>query len=129
LQVDEGWRTMPYLGAGSAGIGLVLQEFLLHRQDERYADALRRITIAARSGYYAQSGLFNGRAGILLFHCGPYRQDTDVRRAEFATQVRHLGWHRLSYQGHVTFPGDQLYRLSMDLGTGTAGVLLALAGA
>ncbi len=28
LDVDEGWRTMPYLGDGSVGIGLVLDDFL-----------------------------------------------------------------------------------------------------
>ena len=31
LQVDEGWRTMPYLGAGSVGIGMVLDDYLAHR--------------------------------------------------------------------------------------------------
>jgi hypothetical protein len=35
----------------------------------------------------------------------------------------------MSYGGHLAFPGDQLLRLSMDLGTGTAGVLLALGAA
>ncbi|MEV4442071.1 class III lanthionine synthetase LanKC, partial [Streptomyces sp. NPDC049577] len=28
LEVDEGWRTMPYLGDGSAGIGAVLDDYL-----------------------------------------------------------------------------------------------------
>lgn len=67
LQVNEGWRTLPYLGTGSIGIGLVLQEFLVHRASERYADALAQISLAAQSDYYAQPGLFNGRAGALLF--------------------------------------------------------------
>jgi hypothetical protein len=43
--------------------------------------------------------------------------------------VRRLNWHAVSYRGHMTFPGDQLLRLSMDLGSGTAGVLLALGAA
>ena len=32
----------------------------------------------------------------------------------------------MPYGGGLAFPGDQLLRLSMDLATGTAGVLLAL---
>jgi hypothetical protein len=35
----------------------------------------------------------------------------------------------MSYRGHLAFPGDQLLRLSMDLASGTAGVLLALGAA
>jgi hypothetical protein len=35
----------------------------------------------------------------------------------------------MSYRGHLAFPGNQLLRLSMDLATGTAGVLLALGAA
>ena len=32
LEVDEGWRTMPYLGDGSVGIGMVLDDYLAHRR-------------------------------------------------------------------------------------------------
>jgi serine/threonine protein kinase len=121
LQVDDGWRTLPYLATGSIGIGLVLREFLRHRPDERYTEALARISLAAQSDFYAQPGLFNGRAGALLFH-----RDSP---ANAARQVSRLAWHAMNYRGHLAFPGEQLYRLSMDLATGTAGVLLALAAA
>jgi uncharacterized protein related to proFAR isomerase len=40
--------------------------------------------------------------------------------------IRGLRWHALPYGGGLTYPGDQLLRLSMDLATGTAGVLLAV---
>jgi hypothetical protein len=49
--------------------------------------------------------------------------------AVVATHVRRLNWHAMSYRGQLAFPGDQLLRLSMDLGTGTAGVVLALGAA
>jgi hypothetical protein len=35
----------------------------------------------------------------------------------------------MPYADGLAFPGDMLFRLSMDLGTGTAGVLLGLAAA
>ncbi len=46
-----------------------------------------------------------------------------------AAHVRRLAWHAVRYRGGLAFPGDMLLRLSMDLATGTAGVLLAVAAA
>lgn len=120
LEVDEGWRTMPYLAEGSVGIGLVLDHYLRHRADEQFRDASAAIARAARSPMYVQPGLFAGRAGIVAYLA--LRGDPDV-----SGQVRRLAWHALPYGGGLAFPGEQLLRLSMDLATGTAGVLLALA--
>jgi hypothetical protein len=50
-------------------------------------------------------------------------------QAALQTLVRGLSWHALPYGGGLTFPGDQLLRLSMDFATGTAGVLFALGAA
>jgi predicted Ser/Thr protein kinase len=135
LQVDEGWRMLPYLGTGSAGIGMVIDRYLAHRADDTFAKAGRAIRIAARSAFYVHAGLFNGRAGMILYLSAGKEKETA------ATQVRRLAWHALRYPGEdgsltggplidrIAFPGDQLLRLSMDLGTGSAGVLLSLAAA
>jgi serine/threonine protein kinase len=120
LEVNEGWRTMPYLGEGSLGIGLVLDHYLRHRPDDEFRDASAAISRAARSPMYVQPGLFAGRAGIVAYLVA--RGDADL-----CAQVRRLAWHALPYGGGLAFPGEQLLRLSMDLATGTAGVLLALA--
>lgn len=122
LQVNEGWRVMPYLNAGSAGIGMVIDRFLPHRQNPAFAEAAAGIRIAAQSGYYAQPGLFNGRAGMILYLAGTGGQERQAR-----AHVPRLAWHAVPYEGGLAFPGDMLLRLSMDLGTGTAGVLLGLA--
>ncbi|MDQ7906430.1 class III lanthionine synthetase LanKC [Phytohabitans sp. ZYX-F-186] len=158
LHVDEGWRTMPYLDVGSVGIGLVLDEYLARHDDGEFAAAVPGIERAAQSTMYILPGLFSGRAGILLYLVGhgPDRglwrsgagreatspDRTGVRggseRSEptrtvsdplVAKQVRNLGWHALPYGGGFAFPGTALMRLSMDLATGTAGVLLALGAA
>jgi hypothetical protein len=129
LEVNEGWRTMPYLGRGSVGIGLVLDQYLAHRQDERFATASTAISRAARAPFYAQTGLFAGRAGIILYlrHRADASHAADAAtRAEITAQIERLAWHVLPYKGFLAFPGEQLLRLSMDLATGTAGVLLAL---
>jgi serine/threonine protein kinase len=124
LQVDEGWRVLPYLNAGSVGIGMVIDLFLAHRQIETFAEAATAIRIAARSAFYAQSGLFNGRAGMILYLAARDRHDGHV-----AAHIRRLAWHAVSYEKGLAFPGDMLMRLSMDLGTGTAGVLLGVGAA
>lgn len=134
LQVDEGWRTMPYLGAGSVGIGMVLDDLLALRPDPGGPDgdferARRDIVAAAQATFYAQPGLFRGAAGMVLHLSrtttgGPGTGPADVRR-----QIDALAWHAVPHQGRLAFPGEQMMRLSMDLATGTAGCLLALAAA
>ncbi|PWR10767.1 lantipeptide synthetase [Micromonospora acroterricola] len=121
LEVNEGWRTMPYLAHGSVGVGLVLDQYLAHRADEELGDAARAIRRCADFPFYAQSGLFAGRAGIVAYLAE--RGELDQAR----DQGRLLSWHALPYRGLPAFPGEQLLRLSMDLATGTAGVLTALA--
>ncbi|MEV5506846.1 class III lanthionine synthetase LanKC [Streptomyces orinoci] len=126
-QVDEKWRTMPYLGDGSVGIAMVLDELLAHTEDEELARARAEILPAACSRFYAQPGLFQGRAGMIL-HLSRTTTPGD-HRAALAAQVGALGWYGMSYRGELAFPGHQMMRLSMDLATGTAGCLLALGAA
>jgi len=150
LEVDEGRRTMPYLGDGSTGIGLVIDDYLAHTggRDEDGGDEHRRgedgrrangqvaygpdeferarsqILTAATSRFYAQPGLFQGRAGMIL-----HLSRTGADPGQLAAQIAGLGWFAMPYQGQLAFPGHQMMRLSMDLGTGTAGCLLALGAA
>ncbi|MFE3251662.1 class III lanthionine synthetase LanKC [Streptomyces sp. NPDC059209] len=129
LQVDEGWRTMPYLGAGSVGIGMVLDDYLAHRGEERFERARGDIVRAAQATFYAQPGLFRGAAGMVLHLSRTSVTGPGTEPADIARQMGTLAWHALPYQGHLAFPGEQMMRLSMDLATGTAGCLLAVAAA
>src|SRR5205823_458624 len=69
LEVEEGWRTLPYLARGSVGIGFVLAEYLAHREDEQFSEAAGHIRQAASAHFYIQAGLFAGRAGMILYLC------------------------------------------------------------
>ncbi|MGH3775716.1 MAG: class III lanthionine synthetase LanKC [Pseudonocardiaceae bacterium] len=129
MLVNEGWRAMPYLDRGSAGIGMVLDEYLTHRCDEEFAQAAAAIRRVAQVPFYIQPGLFSGRAGIILYLSRAFPPGHAIWNPEVAAQVQRLGWHRVDYQGHLAFPGEQLLRLSMDLASGAAGVLLALGAA
>ncbi|MEJ3748594.1 class III lanthionine synthetase LanKC [Actinomycetes bacterium KLBMP 9797] len=133
LHVNEGWRTLPYLDVGSVGIGLVLDEYLARRPDAQFAEAVRGVELAAQSPLYVLPGLFSGRAGILLYLAARARKRPGAPAPSadppVAKQVRNLGWHAVPYEDGLAFPGTGLLRLSMDLATGTAGVLLALGAA
>ena len=124
VQVKDDHRVLPYIDHGSVGIGLALDDYLDHRQDQEVAKALEGIRLAARSHYYAQSGLFAGRAGMILYLARHDRAEPWVAR-----HIRDLAWHAIPYKDGLALPGDHLYRLSMDLATGTAGVLLAVSSA
>lgn len=127
LLVDEGERTMPYLGSGSAGIAMVLDDFLAHRSEDDFERARNRILPAAELRYYAQPGLFQGRAGMVL-HLSRTTAP-GATRAALDAQIAAMAWYAMPYGGGTAYPGDQMMRLSMDLATGTAGCLLALGAA
>ncbi|MEU9209898.1 hypothetical protein AB0D27_18575, partial [Streptomyces sp. NPDC048415] len=92
-----------------------------------FARARSAILTAATSRFYAQPGLFQGRAGMILHLSRTSAPGATGER--LAEQVAGLGWFAMAYQGQLAFPGHQMMRLSMDLGTGTAGCLLALGAA
>jgi tRNA A-37 threonylcarbamoyl transferase component Bud32 len=129
LEVNEGWRTMPYLHDGSIGIGLVLDDYLARRVDDRFAEASAATRIAAHSQFYAEPGVLSGRAGMILALSRTHAAGTASADPMVASHIRLLAWHAVRYQGHLAFPGTQLMRLSMDLATGTAGVLFAVGAA
>lgn len=126
FQVVDGRRVLPYVETGSAGIGLALDALLTHRPDvpaARHEQAIRR---AAEPEFIIQPGLFNGRAGLLGYLALTRHRAPDPTTTPLDRQRRLLTLHQISYQGQLAFPGDQLLRLSADLATGSAGVLLAL---
>jgi serine/threonine protein kinase len=120
-QVNQGWRTLPYLEEGSAGVALVLERYLRHRPSEELAATLHELTRVTHCDYYVQPGLFMGRAGLVLTAASLGEDQATVDDL-----VHGLGWHAMPFEGGLAYPGNQLLRLSMDLATGSAGVLLAL---
>jgi hypothetical protein len=120
-QVNQGWRTLPYLEEGSAGVVLVLERYLRHRPSDELSAMLHELKRVTHCSFYVQPGLFMGRAGLLLT-AAALGEDKDT----VDDLVYGLGWHAMPFEGGLAYPGNQLLRLSMDLATGSAGVLLAL---
>ncbi|MEU9603350.1 class III lanthionine synthetase LanKC [Streptomyces sp. NPDC048057] len=128
LQVEErGRRTLGYLEVGSAGIALVCDELLRRVEDDRILESLPDLALACVRSFVIQPDLFHGRAGMLatVARLGERAQLPD-RAAAVARHLDRLTWHAISYHGQLAFPGGLGFRLSMDLATGTAGVLLAV---
>ncbi|NUT52484.1 MAG: protein kinase/lanthionine synthetase C family protein [Saccharothrix sp.] len=121
---DGNFRTLPYVGVGSAGIALVLNEFRVAAPDLPIVERLPDLLGGTTGEFVIQPALMLGRAGLLatLAHAGGPREAVDRHLAA-------LAWHAVPYQEGLAFPGIQLRRLSMDVDTGGAGVLLALGAA
>ncbi len=126
LQVDVGYAVMPYLNVGSAGIALTVNQILDHRADERLVEALPLLARACWSEFTFEAQLFTGRAGLMatLAMLGRDRPELETAPA-VARHLRRLAWHAVAHHESLVFPGSKLLRLSMDLATGSAGVLLA----
>lgn len=123
IQAKYGNRHLAYLDQGSGGMALVAREYLARADDP----ALRAFTAAVRpvcaSDFVREPGLFRGRAGHIAVLALLGEQDGQEHALG---SIRRLSWHAVRRGNGLCFPGTGLMRLSADLGTGSAGVLLAL---
>ncbi|MGW1513044.1 class III lanthionine synthetase LanKC [Streptomyces sp. NPDC002394] len=124
-----GNRHLVYLGPGSGGLALVLARYLARVPDPtapeaaEFARVVAGVRYACRAPFVRHPALFMGRAGIIAT-LGLL--DVPEDRPHVREHVRRLSWHAVAHGGHPAFPGNQLLRLSMDLDSGNAGVLVAL---
>ncbi|SFP71721.1 Protein kinase domain-containing protein [Amycolatopsis arida] len=130
LQVrDGGARTLPYAAVGSAGIALVAEELAAHAPDAPSLAHQPALLRACRGEFVIHPGLLFGRCGLLAALAAARRRDPDPALADaVALHLSRLALYAIPYgEGGIAVPGNQLLRLSMDVNTGGAGVLLALA--
>ncbi len=126
---------LPYLHGGSWGLAAVLPYLLRHRPDAGRAALLAGVYRTCGSVYVRFPGLLRGRAGAIATLAAAQREtaraaaDRAAHRRALEAQIRLLAWHARTWRGALAFPGLRMPRLSMDLATGSAGVLLALAAA
>jgi lantibiotic modifying enzyme len=123
LHVVDGTSYVAYLDDGSAGIAVALHAYLRHRADPGFATAIDGVRRSCQARFVFQPGLLRGRAGVIamLTHLG-----RPADRPVITRHVRDLGLHAVAREGGLLFPGPFLLRLTADLATGSAGVLLAL---
>jgi hypothetical protein len=124
FQIRAGTRNLTYVDGGSAGIAMVLARYLRCREVSDLAALLEAIYHGCRPPFVFQPGLFQGRAGLIAVLSESF-SSAEVPAA-VTGQIRRLGWHAVLHDGNLAFPGAWLVRLSCDLATGSAGILLAL---
>ena len=124
IQLNEGWRTLPYLASGSAGVGIAMTRYLKHVDVPEWQETLTGIERAMRADFVIQSNLFNGRAGLVVFlaHLLSSGRASATARADLERHVRQLGTYAVVNRTGIHFPGEQIMRLSTDWATGSAGV-------
>lgn len=128
-QVRDGtFRTLPYLEVGSAGIAVVLNELARHRPEAECVAKLPDLLSSCTGEFVIHPGLMLGRMGLAATLAQAARREPNhVYEQAVARHLAALNWHAIPYEKGLAFPGHQLRRLSMDLSSGSAGVLLALA--
>ena len=116
-------RVLPYTEWGSAGV-LLIASALERITGEPVLTSQERdgIIKACSSEFYIYPGLDHGRAGILV----TLTAAGEHYRAEADRQAGLLLDSLLTHDEHALVIGDGMIRLSSDLGTGAAGVALAL---
>ncbi|MFF1610834.1 class III lanthionine synthetase LanKC [Amycolatopsis sp. NPDC058278] len=128
LQVRDGVaRTLPYAGVGSAGILLVAEQLARHRPDAEAVDSISALREACLGEFVVQPGLLNGRCGLAVALAANPDAEQPSRAAAIDRHLAWLAWYAVPYKNGLAFPGNRLLRLSMDVKTGGAGILLSLA--
>jgi hypothetical protein len=130
-------RVYPYLFAGSAGYAAVLSRYLAHRPDAEFdtaadtdlgaADVLERCLRACTARFAVFPGLFPGMAGlaVTLADAGKRLGRPELIDAAL-TSARGLFRYAIPREDGVGWLGEPGQRLSADLWSGSAGILLAL---
>ncbi|PXY31365.1 class III lanthionine synthetase LanKC [Prauserella muralis] len=129
LQVRDGdTRTLPYVAVGSAGIALVASELAAVEPGAASAGSLPELLRACRGEFVIHPGLLYGRCGLAAALAAADRAAPEPAHADaVALHLSRLAWHAVPHgERGLAFPGNQLLRLSMDLATGGAGILLTL---
>ncbi|WP_435154397.1 class III lanthionine synthetase LanKC [Amycolatopsis sacchari] len=128
LQAKDGRaRTLPYLAVGSAGVALVAEHLAAHHPDAESVARLRGLREACRGEFVIHPGLLYGRTGLMAtLAAGRHRGADPVAERAIEVHLARLAWYAIPFRGGIAFPGNQLLRLSMDVATGGAGILLGL---
>jgi len=118
----------PFLGVGGGGVLIVLNRLISLNPDSLLRTAYDQLKVPLRRRGLTSAGLANGRAGVILA-LATIRGDTEWADEAIRQHLVDLGWHSVPLGNGFGVLGEGSLRLSCDLSTGTAGVLLALEAA
>ncbi|WP_369900789.1 class III lanthionine synthetase LanKC [Bacillus manliponensis] len=122
---DDRSRLLPYLSGGTIGIGVAIW-YLNHVSGQNlYEEELKLIVNLNDIRCAFSSGLFDGIGGFLLTSL--IKEDhIEVAGKNINKAVDKLDLFLIKKEDSILFPGNLCYRLSDDVYSGSAGIILAL---
>lgn len=115
----------PYAHNGLTGLGSVLIRYFLVTDDSAYLDITEKIISSCKCQYLLHTGYLTGICGIISFlqdvKYTLHRDDVENFMKDMFSCLR---FHYVETECSVGYFGDQGYKLSHDLLTGSAGVFL-----
>lgn len=125
FQVKDGFRVLPYLAGGSAGIGIGILEIQDLLKNHIWGYEMSGIAKVLNSICCYNEGLFRGVAGLFLLGTAIQTQ-TDIEvNLESVFEIFKL-FLITNEKGYFRCPGDYGLKLSDDIFSGTSGILLAM---
>lgn len=119
---------VPYLRYGSAGVGLALVRYYRVLGEQRYLQLLKQLVPDVNRKYGIYPGRWIGLSGLgeFLLDARQLKECEDACSHALARVIEGIKLFQIATDSGVAFPGYELYRLSCDFGTGSAGVALLL---
>lgn len=112
---------------GSAGVATTLMRYWLITKNEHYRDLLIQLLPDVNRRFTVFPGLFRGLAGLgntLLDAYAMVGISSYLSSAELIAET--ILQFRIERPDGIAFPGEQLFRISNDFGTGSSGIMLFL---
>lgn len=115
----------PYIHNGLAGIGCVLIRFYKITKLPKYLNLICEMIEASKTTFILYPGYLRGCSGIISF-----LQDCKMilgmenLNSHIDYLLDLLNFHYVEIDNLTGFPGDELYKISNDLFTGSSGILL-----
>lgn len=124
---SEGEIYSPYIHNGIAGLGCVLIRYFLVTRNEKYRMLLNKIIEACDINLSLFPGYLRGMSGIMTFlqDCVVYL-NSDYAYKILIKLSENIKFFQIDMEEVHGYAGDQLYRVSHDLFTGSSGVALVL---
>lgn len=126
FHIDDSFRLMPYICGGSAGLILALVEYSSITSNNKWENEMSSFLVNSTSKTFYNCGLFRGTTGILAATnlIENYQGVSSKNRTR--ENLSTLNIHLIEQNNYIYAPGDSCYRLSGDLFSGSAGIIMIL---
>lgn len=120
MEYNQGYRLLPYLSMGSSGMLQLFSRYkdIIYSSILEYLPNLRK---AVEVQHCVFPGLFNGWSGLVV------SQHVESRKSEVLNQFcKNIQRYLISIESGICIAGDAGLRITTDIASGSAGILLAI---